>query len=154
MAALVFFGVIAAHGQTSATPAATQTIDAEKAGDIRKLMKLDGTIKSLETAYPLMMRLLEGRFSKKAVAAAKKDLTLESLVERLIPVYAKYYSAEEIKSLLYFYQSPLGKKMGAVQQQLYSEKQDTARAWAADAGELVVKNMEFHDEKGSADKQQ
>jgi hypothetical protein len=37
-------------------------------------------------------------------------LNADDLLERIIPIYAKYYTNEELKALLSFYQSPVGKK--------------------------------------------
>src|SRR5687767_9005890 len=40
-----------------------------------------------------------------------KDVKPETLIELIIPVYAKYYTDEDVIQLIDFYRTPLGKKV-------------------------------------------
>ncbi len=41
----------------------------------------------------------------------KKNVNIDELIEGLVPIYDKYFTAEEMESYIYFYSSPAGKKL-------------------------------------------
>jgi len=51
---------------------------------------------------------------------------------KMIPLYAKYFDHEEVRALVAFYQTELGRKTIAVMPQLMQEGAEVGRAWAAD----------------------
>jgi uncharacterized protein len=52
----------------------------------------------------------------------KKEVTTEFLLDTVVvPVYSKYYTDEDLKSIVAFYKSPAGKKMVEVTPQLVRE---------------------------------
>lgn len=56
------------------------------------------------------------------------------LVELAVPVYAKYYTTDEIAALTEFYKTPLGKKTVSVTPQTMSDMQLVARKMGEEAG--------------------
>ena len=43
-------------------------------------------------------------------AQFKDILDVDKIIEQLVPIYDKYYTEEDIKALVDFYESPVGKK--------------------------------------------
>lgn len=70
-----------------------------------------------------------------------KELKPEVLIEMIIPIYDKYYTADEIKKLIEFYQTPLGKKLISVMPQIMQESMQTGQAWGEEVGKKVYKNL-------------
>lgn len=59
----------------------------------------------------------------------------------IIPIYDKYYTADEINKLIEFYQKPLGKKLISVMPQIMQESMQTGQAWGEEVGKKVYKNL-------------
>lgn len=67
----------------------------------------------------------------------KNEIDVDDFTERLIPVYNKYYSAEELKELRAFYLTPLGKKVIEESPKLYQDSVIVGEDW----GRIVTEKM-------------
>jgi hypothetical protein len=122
-------------------------VDPAKEADIRRLMDLagtrllvtqtmDGMEKSIKplmiSSFPAgeyrekLIDLFFVKFHSKAVSQQVLDLA--------VPAYDKYYTRDEIKGLIQFYESPLGQKMASVLPKLSGELQETCRKWGEGVG--------------------
>jgi uncharacterized protein len=102
-------------------------IDPEKKADIRRFMRLTGKetiekdlaneMKGLLRA-PVENSLPPGEYRAKVVDLLLEKFGTRFATEIVMPsiesVYAKHFSAEELKQLIAFYESPLGKKASSV----------------------------------------
>jgi uncharacterized protein len=118
---------------TKAPTTADAKIDPAKEADIRKLMALTGVeqlsgqmVNNLE---PGMKASLTQAFPPGEYRAQLVDLFLAKLrgkisvavVELAVPIYDKYFSDAELRELLTFYETPIGKKTITVMPQLMTE---------------------------------
>jgi hypothetical protein len=83
--------------------------------DIERLLLLDGTIEEFDTLIDQNINALKQvhsdipkSFWKKYKNEIVKE-NLESLKKIMIPIYRKAYTSDEIKELITFYESPIGK---------------------------------------------
>jgi hypothetical protein len=147
--------------QTSSTPAATAPkINPEKEADIRRLLEVSGGVEmarrmmqsSEQSIKPLMTKSLPpGPYREQLV-----DLFFEkfqskadpkTLVDMVVPAYDKYLTHEEIKGLLQFYGTPLGKKSLSVLPKLVEETRDQGRAWGEQLGrQSMMEVLQEHPE--------
>ena len=134
--------------KTAAVADSKQSAEAEKNRDINKLLKLSGSgelgvqvMGQLAQAYSQMMPNVPQKFWDEFLAEADAD----SLVQLVVPIYAKHFSHDEIKELIVFYQSSVGKKMVAVQPQIVQESQLVGEKWGAEIGVRVMERLK---EKG------
>lgn len=58
----------------------------------------------------LMFQQIISEAPEESQGELRELLKIDKIIEQLIPVYAKYYTAEEIKVLISFYKSPTGIK--------------------------------------------
>ena len=70
------------------------------------------------------------------------ELTGESLIELVVPIYAKHLSPEDVKALIAFYESPAGKKLIAVQPAITAESMSVGQAWGQEVAMKVVAKMQ------------
>jgi len=60
-----------------------------------------------------------------------------ALTERLIPVYEKYYTVEDMQALIAFFRSPVGKKLLSTQPELSRESMKIGQEWGQEIGKKV-----------------
>lgn len=106
--------------------------------DALKLVKLqsEGTIEK-------MLEPVKNRIPAATQAAFMKDVraTFPDLYKQQAEIYMKSYSHEEIKKILDFYASPLGKKMLAAKPEIMSKSMKVSRGWAMKLRPIMSKYM-------------
>ena len=75
----------------------------------------------------------------------QKEISIDELVDLLVPIYAKYYSDEELVQLTAFYRSPLGQKFTDKLPAITHESFNVGQEWGKKIGEKVVARLK---EKG------
>jgi hypothetical protein len=145
------------------TPAPVK-IDPQKEADIRHLMEVTGA-SSLATQVmgnmeknirPLMTNALPpGDYREQLVELffqkyhQKRDPN--RVIDMAVPVYDKYYSDDEIKGLIQFYSTPLGKKALTVMPQLMGELQNAGSEYGKDLGrQCMLEVLAEHPEMAKA----
>ena len=72
----------------------------------------------------------------------RREATPERVVEELIPVYERHLTAEEVKALIAFYESPAGTKFTSIQAQLIKESAVVGEKLSDAAVKRVMKRFE------------
>jgi uncharacterized protein len=134
----------------SGSASAEEAASPEKIADTRKLMDVTGALQFGQ----MLSQTIVMQFSK-ALKAQRPDLPPEAYtilseevgkvvseemvrkggyVDQVIPLYGKYLTHDEIKGLLQFYGTPLGKKLVSVLPPLTRESMMTGQKWAQSLG--------------------
>ena len=135
-------------------------IDSQKEADIRRLLDvmdsraaatqlmgdLEKSIKPLLTSSlppgEYRDRLVELFFEK-----FHSKLNSEVMVDLAMPVYDKYLSDADIRGMIEFYSTPLGKKIVQVLPQLMSECTERGRKWGEGIGrDSMIEVLQEHPE--------
>jgi hypothetical protein len=139
-----------ARGQEAA---AAGQAGAEKRQDIRRLLQLNGSgeasVQVFEQLLPNMTEMFRAmldplpaqkreRAVRILVEEGRKTFTAERMVEELTPIYDRYLTAEEVKSLIAFYESPAGRKLVAVQPLIIREASGVGEKIGNEAVEKVI----------------
>lgn len=66
---------------------------------------------------------------------------LEALKQRIAEMYAASLTEQELKSVLAFYKSPLGKKLLTVEPKVLDQSMAFANKWAEDLAEEILEKM-------------
>ena len=66
----------------------------------------------------------------------------DEMIELVVPIYDKYLTHDEIKIIITFYETPVGKKMIAVLPQIMQESMAAGQQWGKEIGERVVERRE------------
>lgn len=122
-------------------------IDPAKEADIRKLLEVTGakelanqTMGGMEKSIRPMLTasLPAGEYREKLIdlffTRFHSKVDTQHVVDMAVPVYDKYFSDEEIKGLVQFYGTPLGRKTLLVLPKLMGELQDQGREWGQRLG--------------------
>ena len=150
---LVSVSVLAFGGQD---PQPAARIDSGKDADIRRLLDLTGAGKMGAQMGQQMAQALRPVLEQALPAAQDRTkkivdtflqkfqalITPQAFVELTVPIYDKHFTAEEIRGLIQFYESPLGKKMIAESPTIVEESGAAGRTWASQLVQKVFSEME------------
>jgi uncharacterized protein len=120
-------------------------ISPAKEADIRKLLALLGTTATMEQTMqsmeksirPMMASSLPpGDYQERLLTLFfekfHSKMDVQKLTELAIPLYDKYYTDEDIKGLMQFYQTPLGRKTVKVLPNLMGELTEAGQSMGQD----------------------
>lgn len=108
--------------------------------DVLKVLKASGSAAQMELAKEQVM----GSIPEEKKAAFSKDFneSLPSLYDKMAKVYMEIYTHDEVKQILKFYDTPIGKKMTAKSGELTQKNMDAAQEWGIELQGLMMKYMQ------------
>jgi uncharacterized protein len=120
--------------------------EAEKVAVIRQILEAthaaDQVVNAIEASVPVQ------RASNPKIPAVFWDRFLEQarrqrgeFVDSLVPLYSRTFSLAELKGVLAFYQSPLGKRLLETQPGLMRESMQLGQRWGANIGAEVGRQL-------------
>jgi hypothetical protein len=113
--------------------------------EIRVLLQVSGSANIPNTLAPVLAQQLIAslRQSDPSISRQAQDVVAEvtltylrrraeedHLVDRLIPIYSKYLTKDDVRQLTEFYRSPVGKKLVSLSPQITAESAAIGRMWA------------------------
>lgn len=99
--------------------------DTDKRGLILKYMEASGARANMQKTFADIINSAD--LEKKAVL--EQVLSLDDIIDQLVPVYEKYFSAQDLRELIAFYESPTAKKLSEVQPLLLKDVMETSRQY-------------------------
>ena len=121
--------------------ASAQTNDAFKK-DVIEYVKLSGSSVQVTAALEPMMNQLQISDDKKADLRKDIDATLPDLYEKIADVMMKYYTHDDVKKMIEFYNSPVGKKIQEVAPKLTKDQMQASQEWGMQLQGIVMKYMQ------------
>ena len=115
-----------------------------KNDDILKLLKISGTEKLAEQMMEMMIQQFRQMFPEIPAVfwnKFKQKLDIDSLLRLCVPAYNKHYSHDEIKQLIQFYETPLGRKVVEVTPLLTQETMIIGQNWGEKLGQEIVEEL-------------
>jgi hypothetical protein len=114
--------------------AAAAQVEPAKAAAIRQLLLVTGAselmVTSIEASMPLQRAAnpeVPDVFWEEFAARLRRDV--DRFIEILVPLYDKYLTLDEIRQLIAFYESPLGRRLVEVQPLLAQESMLAGQQW-------------------------
>ena len=126
-------------------------------GDILRLIKLTQASNMAELvgnalAQQLVnnLRAADPTISPKAFTIVEQETskiftdpaTINQLVDRLVPVFAKYYTDQDVRGMIAFYTTPLGQKMIRTTPKLALASLQIGEAWGRELAPELVKHIQ------------
>ena len=153
---MIIFFLVAGPAKAEVKP-----MDPAKIQDIKKLLDLIrleevvmlGAESTLERLFPILKKATaqNNQAVSETVFAILKTSTLSlvkrqisaknGLMDRVVPLYDKHYTKDEIQSLIRFYETPLGKKVSALRPQIAKEGMVVAEEWINFLEPLLVQAL-------------
>jgi len=124
---------------------AAAPIDPAFEKDIRQLLAVTGAAAMGEQVMDQMigsMKPMAPQLPDTFWTQLRVEVTGDSLIELVVPIYAKHLSPDDVKALITFYESPAGKKLIAVQPAITAESMEVGQAWGQEVAMKVVTKMQ------------
>lgn len=138
----------------AAPPAYAEELTAEKRADIEKLLDMTGTValaKQMAAASAAqivdVVRKVRPDIPQRALDVIPAEVqyvfeaNMDSFVEAIIPVYHKHYTGKEIKELLRFYSTDLGRKTIQVMPALMNDSMRVGQKWGESLGPAIEQRI-------------
>jgi hypothetical protein len=141
---------------SAAEPAAavTQTPDSTAfRADIRKLLKLTGSDKlALQMMDQLMasFRNASPDVPPEFWDSFAREINGDELIEKIIPVYERNLTHEDVKGLIAFYETPLGAKVISTMPTITQESMGVGQEWGTELAQKALMKMEDYKATQSA----
>ena len=103
--------------------------------DILKMQQINGSSGTTDAIFSQIVAQLKSAkpdVTEAKWAALKKDVfdvEVKDLQKMLVPVYKKYFTPEEVKAIIAFYESPVGKKLAGQTPQITTESMQVTQQW-------------------------
>lgn len=108
--------------------------------DVMKLMSINGSAAGLEVAKKQLTPMIPQ--AKLAEFEKEFQATLPSFYEKMAGVMMEVYTHEEVKQLIEFYQTPIGKKMAEKAGVIQEKSMQAGQQWGVELQGLLMKYME------------
>jgi hypothetical protein len=118
--------------------------DDAKVKDIRRLLKATGAGELGVQAFKQVQSQFKRTFPQVPETfwtEFEKEVKADDLVEMVVPIYAKYLTHDDVKELIKFYESPVGRKLVKVQPKVMGESMQAGQKWGAAIAEKVMRRL-------------
>ncbi|WP_086686336.1 DUF2059 domain-containing protein [Nostoc sp. T09] len=138
-------GVAFAQTPNTRTTPSTTAQDPDKINNIKKLLEITGARNLSRQVINQMFVALKGEYPQvpqKFWDTFLAELKPEEMINDFIPIYNKYFTNDEIKQIIAFYQTPLGQKTLTVLPQLSRESAAIGIRYGKEAAARAIKKLE------------
>lgn len=114
---------------------------------LQKMLKISGSEESYHAAINQMFTMFKQQFSAvneetwTSFEAEFKNTSINVLLELIVPVYQKHMTIEDLKELIKFYETPVGKKFALKTPLIVQESMQVGQQWGMKIGQDFAKKM-------------
>ena len=111
---------------------------------IAELLETMGSTQAMKTSFEYMINYYKQnnpQISSEYWDNASKHVDYDELVQKLIPVYSKHFTEQEIVDLLNFYNTSTGKKMIDKMPVILQESMEIGRKWGIELAQKIEKEI-------------
>ena len=108
--------------------------------DIKKVIEVSGASGQLKAAKKQVLTYIPE--AKQAAFLVEFDAILAKINDKTVEIYAQEYTKEDIKAMLAFYESPVGKKMAEKSELIATKSQESMGELQGEIQTLVMKYMQ------------
>jgi hypothetical protein len=113
--------------------------DAFKA-DVLKVIQQSGAAAPMQMAKEQVMENIP--LTKREAFSKEFDATLPALYEEIAKIYMEVYTHEDVKQMLKFYESPIGKKMSSSLGEITKKSTVAGQEWGTGLQSIMMKYMQ------------
>lgn len=111
---------------------------------IAELLETMDSTQAMKTSFEYMINYYKQnnpQISSEYWDNASKHVDYDELVQKLIPIYSKHFTEQEIVDLLNFYNTSTGKKMIEKMPTVLQESMEVGRKWGIELAQKIEKEV-------------
>jgi len=108
--------------------------------EVMKLINLSGSDASMKVAKDQILKMVP--VDKQAEFLKEFDATLPSLYDALADIYIETYTEKDIKDMIAFYESPVGKKINASMEPFTKKMMAASQQWGGGLQSIMMKYVQ------------
>lgn len=108
--------------------------------EVLKVIELSGSANQMKSAKDQILQMVPK--DKQAAFILEFDATLPALYDKLAIIYMEEYSKEDIKAMLAFYESPVGKKINEKAGVVLEKSQAAGQEWGQGLQGMMMKYVQ------------
>ena len=108
--------------------------------DVLKLISISGADAQIKLVKPQILSMVPE--NKKENFSKEFDASVPSLLDKMANVYMEIYTPDDIKAMIVFYESPVGKKMSEKAGELGQKSMQAGMEWSQELQGLITKYKE------------
>ncbi|MDR1307476.1 MAG: DUF2059 domain-containing protein [Treponema sp.] len=116
----------------------------EKEAEIIRLLELTNVKNLAEQVFDLyipQLQTLVPSVPQEFWDLFKAQMDFDDFIKAYIPLYDRYYTLEEIRAMIVFYESPAGKKVIEVTPLMTAESMSIGQEWGLKMGQKLLEEM-------------
>jgi hypothetical protein len=114
--------------------------DAAFKADVLKVIKISGSTATMDAVKKQVLAMVPE--AKHAAFLVEFEATLPALYEKLAAVYMKEYTPADVKEMIKFYESPVGKKISEKAGAIYEQSTLAGQEWGQGLQTMMMKYMQ------------
>ncbi|KAF2514139.1 DUF2059 domain-containing protein [Flavobacterium salilacus subsp. salilacus] len=114
--------------------------DAAYKADVKKMMELTGSTAQMDMAKKQVIAMIPA--DKQEAFSKEFEDSLKPVLESQQKFYMTEFTHAEIKDLIKFYESPLGKKLAEKNTKLAEQNMQTMQEWSMELQGIMMKYMQ------------
>lgn len=114
--------------------------DASLKADVLKLISISGADAQIKSVKPQILNMVPE--NRKENFSKEFDASIPSLLDKMANVYMEIYTPADIKAMIVFYESPVGKKMSEKAGELGQKSMQAGQEWSQELQGIIAKYKE------------
>ncbi len=111
--------------------------DANFKTNVLKLISISGADAQIKLVKPQILNMIPE--ANKENFSKEFDLSIPSLLDKMAKIYMEIYTPEDIKAMIVFYESPVGKKMNEKAGELTQKTMQAGQEWGQGLQGIMAK---------------
>lgn len=108
--------------------------------DVMKMIEVTGSANQMKLAKDQILKMVPQ--DKQAAFLVEFESTLPALYDKLATVFMEEYTHDDVKAILKFYETPIGKKMTQKAGPLVEKSMAASQEWAMGLQGMLMKYMQ------------
>lgn len=108
--------------------------------DVLKVIEMSGSTNAMKAAKDQILKMVPKE--KQAAFILEFDATMPALYDKIAVIYMETYTKEDIKAMLAYYESPVGKKINEKAGVLMEKTQAAGKEWGEELQGIMMKYMQ------------
>ena len=108
--------------------------------DVLKVIEMSGSTNAMKAAKDQILKMVPKE--KQAAFILEFDATMPALYDKIAVIYMETYTKEDIKAMLAYYESPVGKKINEKAGVLMEKTQTAGKEWGEELQGMMMKYMQ------------